>query len=71
MAESAQYTCLPMYEYIRPGIYVLFNQNGEFLTNDPAVIKALDGAAPFIQRVSSEAEPAAPKAPARAARSSK
>ncbi|GGF88438.1 hypothetical protein [Paenibacillus abyssi] len=50
----AQYKCLPMYEYIRPGIYVLFNQNGDFTTTDDKVIAALDGAAPFIERVDVE-----------------
>ena len=47
----AQYKCLPMYEYIRPGIHVQFNQAGEYFTTDPKIIAALDACAPFIQRV--------------------
>lgn len=49
MAVHAEYKCLPMYEYIRPGIYVLFNQNGDYRTDDPKVITALNSAAPFIK----------------------
>jgi hypothetical protein len=50
----AQYKCIPMYEYIRPGIYVLFNGNGDYSTNDEKVIAALSEAAPFIQRIDVE-----------------
>lgn len=56
----AQYKCIPMYEYIRPDIYVLFNGNGDYETNDERIIAALSEAAPFVQRIDVEAaaEPA-------------
>lgn len=64
----AQYKSLPMYEYIRPGIYVLFNQSGDFVTNDSKVIEALDAAAPFIERVNVEpVEPVSEPEPAEVA----
>lgn len=51
---SVHFKCVPMYEYIRPGIHVQFSQTGDFLTNDPKVIAALETAAPFIERVEPE-----------------
>lgn len=60
----AKYRCIPMYEYIRPGIYAQFNGNGDFVTNDEKIIAALDAAAPFIERVDKPEEE--PKTPAKA-----
>jgi hypothetical protein len=53
----AHYKSAPSYEFIRGAIYVQFSPWGDFLTNDPVQIKALDAIcaqSPFIKRVDVE-----------------
>lgn len=47
----AEYKTLPNYEFIRDGLYIVFNGYGVYKTNVEKEIAALDKAEPFIQRM--------------------
>ncbi|ASB90430.1 hypothetical protein [Bacillus sonorensis] len=47
----AEYKTLPNYEFIRDGLYIVFNGYGVYKTNVEKEIAALDKYDPFIQRV--------------------
>ncbi|WP_396583101.1 hypothetical protein ACFVP7_06815 [Bacillus sp. SG20033] len=53
----AEYKTLPNYEFMRDGLYLVFNGYGVYKTNVEKEIKALDAASPFIQRVDVEPLP--------------
>ncbi len=50
----AKYKTLPNYELIREGVYVAFNGDGIYETNDENIITVLDECKPFIQRLDEE-----------------
>ncbi|OLF86342.1 hypothetical protein [Bacillus paralicheniformis] len=47
----AEYKTLPNYEFIRDGLYIVFNGYGVYKTNVEKEIAALDKCDPFIQRM--------------------
>ena len=59
----AEYKTLPNYEFIRDGLYIVFNGYGVYKTNVEKEIAALDKYDPCIQRVDKPA--AKPKAAAK------
>lgn len=67
----AVFKSLPNYEYSRPGIYVHFNGEGIYETNDGIQIAILEKCKPFIQRIDKEEEKAVPVKPKSKATASK
>lgn len=53
---KAVFQTLPNYEYIDGDIYIVFNGEGLYVTNNDRHIEALEKAKPFIQRIDGDKE---------------